>query len=56
MSERDIDSEIDEYFKTHKSAKWCPICGFVYLMKFAPVLTTIGLILAGVIGYWIGYR
>lgn len=49
-------SAAEEYLKTHKSAKWCPICGFIYLMRVAPVLTTTGLILAALIGGWIGRR
>jgi hypothetical protein len=51
-----ICSAADEYLKTHKSAKWCPVCGFIYFMRFAPVLTTLTLICAGIIGGCIGHH
>jgi hypothetical protein len=43
-------SAADEYLKTHQSAKWCPIYGFIYLMRYAPVLTTTAIILSAIIG------
>ena len=46
----------DEYLKTHKSAKWCPVCGMIYLLRFAPVLTITGLIIAVIIGGCMGHH
>ncbi len=48
-------SAADEYLKTHKSAKWCPVCGMIYLLRFAPVLTITGLIIAAIIGGCMGH-
>jgi hypothetical protein len=44
------DEESEKYLKDHPCCWWCPVCGTIYLFKFAPVLTTLAALISALIG------